>query len=65
LDECYDLTLGLFDGPTKRGAHSFELDRRERLEVQNDSRISDEVRQVVNVGCDVNVDVVACLKADK
>jgi hypothetical protein len=44
LNEGYDVSLNFIDRPPKGCAHPFEFDGRERLEIQNDGRIMDQIR---------------------
>ena len=56
LDERDDLLLELLDRPPKRGAHAFHLDRRERLEVQDECAVLDHVDEGCNVVREVDVE---------
>lgn len=55
------MLLDFFNSPTKGGAHAVELNGGEGLEVQNDRPVADEVRQVIYMTRQVDVNLVAGL----
>jgi len=61
LNKCNNLLFNFFNGPPKCGAHPLELDRGKWLEVEYDSPVADQICEVMDMWCEVNVDVVASL----
>jgi hypothetical protein len=61
LDESHDLLFYFFYGPAKSSAHPIELDGSKRLEIQDNGPIANEIREVMDMCREVNVDIVARL----
>jgi hypothetical protein len=55
------MVLDLFNSPSKGGTHAVQLDGGEGLKVKYHCPVADEVRQVVYMTRQVNVDLMASL----
>jgi hypothetical protein len=58
------MVFDLVHRPSECGAHPVKLDRRKGLEVEHNGAVADQVREVVDVRCEMNVNVVASLLSD-
>lgn len=61
LDERYDLLFDFLCRPPKRSAHSREFDGRKGLKVEYHGPVSDQVCEVVDMRCEMDIDVMSSL----
>ena len=65
MDQINYLMFHLLDSPAKCSRHSFEFDGRKWLEVQDQCTAFNQVREVLDMRSEMNVDEVSCLMVDE
>ena len=61
LNKCHHVPFDLLRRPSKCSAHSREFNGRERLEIEYHGRVFDQVYEVVDMRCEMDIDVMSSL----